>query len=109
MQRKKSHRNKLLITLVLFMVALSAVWTTTQADARGLVAQPLSNGLSPSDPGAIIASGDPDIGQGNAPANPTTKVLKMLRVGGVGGGHPFGDWVRWAGRIWATLFQRVAA
>jgi hypothetical protein len=105
-QSKKRHRNKLLIALVLFTVALGVVWTPSHADARGLNAQRSLVALSVSKPGPIIASGDPDIGQGNSPSNPNVKLLQLLRGGG--GGQCLGDWVRWAGRIWATLFQRGA-
>ena len=107
MQSKKRHRNKLLITLVLFTVAMGVVWTPSHADARGLNAQRLSSALSVSKPGPIITSGDPDIGQGSTPSNPDVKLLHLLLLGG-GGGQPFDDWVRRAGRIWATLFQRGA-
>jgi hypothetical protein len=106
-QRYRCHGNKLLIALVLFTVTLNAVWTPSQADARGLLSQP-SSSLSTSKPGPIIASGDPDIGQGNTPSNPTVKLLHQLLSGGNWGTHAFSDWVRWAGRIWATLFQRGA-
>jgi hypothetical protein len=96
------NRIKLLITLVLFTVVMAATWTATQADARGL-SPGASASLSVAKPGATVASGDPDAGQGyQAPG----QLLK--RIQRVPGGLTAADWVLWAGRIWATLYLRAA-
>jgi len=103
-----SHRIKLLITLVLFMVAVAATWTSSQVDARELSGSGTSGYLSVARPGATLASGDPDIGQGVAPPSPSLKQLNQPVVGeGSAKSRPLSEWVRWAGRIWATLYLRV--
>jgi len=108
-QRKDPNRIKLLVTLVLFMLAVTSAWWTSQADARGLSSPGASSHLSATRPGAGLASGDPDAGQGVAPPPPPTmKQLRSLQGGPKAGGTPLLDWVRWTGRIWATLNMRTA-
>jgi hypothetical protein len=102
------RRIKLLIALVLFTVALAAVWTSSQADARGLPSLGASSSLSAAKPGATVASGDPDIGQGCVPRPPSLKQSRQLPGGGNANGWTFGGWVRWIGRIWTTLYLRAA-
>jgi hypothetical protein len=102
------HRIKLLIALVLFTVALAAVWTSSQADARGLTSLGASSGLIATKPGATVASGDPDIGQGYVPHPPAQKQLHRLPWGGTAIGRTSDGWVQWIGRIWATLYLRAA-
>lgn len=96
------HRIKLLVTLVLFTVVLAAAWTATKADARGL-SPGASTAFSIAKPGATVTSGDPDAGQGYQPPGQTLK-----RIQRVPGGGTTADWVRWAGRIWVTLYLRAA-
>jgi hypothetical protein len=100
------HRIELLIALVLFTVVSAAVWTSSQADARGFVGPGASSHLSATRPGASPTSGDPDIGQGLTPQPP--KAPNKSSGGGNANGHGFGGWSHWAGRIWATLYMRAA-
>jgi hypothetical protein len=102
------HRIKLLITLVLFTVALAAVWTSSQAGARGLSGPGASSVLSANSPGATPAAGDPDIGQGIAPPPPTMKHMRRHPGSGTAKGQTLSEWVRWTGRIWVTLYLRAA-
>lgn len=109
MQRVICHRIKLLITLVLFTVALAAVWTTNQADARGLSGPGASSVLGVSKPGATTAAGDPDAGAGvSPPPPPTVKQNRLLPGRGNAGWMALTEWIRWAGRIWATIYLRAA-
>ncbi len=102
------HRTKLLVTLVLFTLAATSAWTTSPADARGLSGPGGSSHVSAMRPGAGLAAGDPDAGQGVIPPPPPS--LKQLRgTRGVETGRTgLIDWVRWTGRIWATLNLRAA-
>ena len=100
---------KLLVTLVLLMLAVTSAWLTSQADARGLSSPGASNRLVATRPGAGLACGDPDAGQGVAPPPPpTVKQQRWLQPGGTEAGMPLLDWVRWTGRIWATINLRAA-
>ena len=111
MHRTKHHRIKLLITLVLFTVAVAAVWMSTQADARGLMGPGASSVQSSARPGAQIASGEPDAGQGYTappPPPPQLKQSRWLPGNGDSRASTIIDWFRWAGRIWATLYLRAA-
>lgn len=101
---------KLLIALVLLILAATSAVMTSQADARGLSGPGASNYLSATCPGADIASGEPDAGTGGiAPQPPTNqKKLRELREGRGWAGAGLADWVQWTGRIWATLYLRVA-
>jgi hypothetical protein len=103
-QRTNRNRIKLLVTLVLFMLAVTSAWLTSQADARGLNSPGASNLVVATRPGAGLACGDPDAGQGVTPAPaPALKQLRWLPRGPKVAGTPLLDWVRWTGRIWATL------
>ena len=102
------HRIKLLITLVLFTVAVTAAWTSSQADAQGLLGPGASSILSATRPGATPASGDPDLGQGVVPRPPSLKHLRQLAGFGNPRGHTLIEWARWTSRIWATLYVRAA-
>ncbi len=105
----KQNRIKLLVTLVLFMLAVASACAASQADARGLPGPGASSFLSAAQPGAAPASGDPDVGQGIAPPPPQPMRRLLQQPGsGVARGPGFSDWVRWTGRIWATLFLRAA-
>jgi len=105
----KRIRIKLLITLVLFTLAVASAWTTSPADARGAVSPGASNHLSATKPGAVLASGDPDAGQGIVPPPPPSlKQARRLRGQGIVRGPAFIEWVQWTGRIWATLYLRAA-
>ena len=98
------HRIKLLITLVLFMVTVAAVWPSSQAEARGSKAPGASDLSSATRPYVAPLAGDPDIGQGGiAPPPPSLKHLKDVGDGN-GKSESLNEWVRWAGRIWATLY-----
>jgi hypothetical protein len=100
------HRIELLVTLVLFTVVSAAVWTSSQADARGLPGPGASSTLSATRPGAAPTSGDPDWGQGIAP--PPPKQPNRSSWDGKAKGHGFPGWFHWTGGIWATLYLRVA-
>jgi hypothetical protein len=102
------HRIKLLITLVLFTVAMAAVWTSSQAAARGLSGPGGSSGIGWTRPDATPASGDPDIGQGITPPPPGMKNVRLHPGEGIAKGRTFGEWVLWTGRIWASLYMRAA-
>jgi hypothetical protein len=52
--------------------------------------------------GPGFVSGDPDDGQGVAPPPPPAS-KSAIRTGSA----PLIDWVRWTGRIWATLYLRT--
>jgi hypothetical protein len=107
-QRTNRNRIKLLVTLVLFMLGVTGAWLTSQADARGLSSPGASSHLAATRPGASLACGDPDAGQGVAPQpTPSTKQLSQLPSGPQAGGVPLLEWVRWTGRIWATLNLRA--
>ena len=103
------HRIKLLITLVLFVLAATSAWMTSQAEARGPSGPGASSHQIAMRPGAGIAAGDPDAGQGVAPPPPPS--MKQLR-GLPGSGDSLRpwrvDWIQWTGRIWATLNLRTA-
>lgn len=101
------YRTKLLVTLVLWMLAVAGVWWTSQADARGLSSSGASSHSVATRPGAGLACGEPDAGQGVTPPTPNTKRLRSLDGGKVSSASMF-DWVRWTGRIWATLNLRDA-
>ena len=101
------NRIKLLVTLVLFTLAVTSIWMTSRADARGLPSPGASKFLSATRPDAAPASGDPDAGSGVAPPPPPG--MKQLRqLPGSGMAPALSDWVQWAGRIWATLYLRAA-
>ena len=106
-QRMNRHSIKLLVTLVLLILAATSAWMTSQAEARGLDSPGASSQLSAMRPDASLAAGDPDAGQGVAPPPPPS--MKQRR--GIGNGDPgrivLADWVRWTGRIWATLNLRT--
>ena len=101
------HRIKLLVTLVLFALAVTSVWMPSPADARGpgslgVWDQPVT---TPSD--ADISSGDPDAGQNIAPPPPPS--TKRSRPSSwSGSGLRTGGWFRWTSWIWATLSWRAA-
>ena len=108
MQRKNRNRIKLLVTLVLFILAATSAWMTSQADARELSSSGASSHLSATRPGAGLASGDPDAGSGVAPPPPPS--LKQLRQIGVSedpGRGSLSGWVRWTGRIWAMYLRTL--
>ena len=107
----KRHRIKLLITLVLFTLAAASAWTTSSADARGALGPGASGHLSATKPGATVTGGDPDTGQGAVPPPPSLKLKQCRPLPGrdAGGSPTLYDWVRWTGRIWATLYQRAAS
>lgn len=109
MQRTNRSRIKLLVTLVLFILAATSAWMTSQADARGLSGPGASSHVSASRPSVDLASGDPDDDQGVAPPPPpTTKDLRGTAASGGSAPRGIVDWVRWTGRIWATLYLRAA-
>jgi hypothetical protein len=102
------NRIKLLVTLVLFILAATSAWMTSQADARGLTGPGASSHLSASRPGVDLAAGDPDDDQGIAPQPPpNTKSIRGMAVGGSREPRAFVEWIRWTGRIWATLYLRA--
>lgn len=101
------HHIKLLVTLVLFVLAATSVWMTSQADARGLDSPGASSHLSAMRPGASLAAGDPDAGQGVAPPPPPSLKQRHGMGSGDSGRTVLVDWVRWTGRIWATLNLRT--
>lgn len=109
MQRTNRNRIKLLVTLVLFVLAATAAGITSQADARGHSSPGASTHVSATRPGADLASGDPDAGQGiTPPPLPSSTQCRQIRGSeGLGRGGLV-DWVRWTGRIWATLFLKAA-
>ena len=108
MQRTNRHRIKLLVTLVLFMLAVTGTWLTSQADARGLSSPGASSHLSATRPGAGLACGDPDTGQNvSPPPPPTTKQVRTLPGGVKAESTSLLEWIRWTGRIWATLNLRT--
>ena len=103
------HRIKLLVTLVLFVLAATSAWMTSQADARGLQSPGASSHLSAMRPGAGLASGDPDAGQGvTPPPPPSLKQLRGMPWMGDAGHAGLVDWALWTGRIWATLNLRAS-
>ena len=103
------NRIKLPVTLVLFALAVTSAWLASRADARGLSSPGASSHWVATRPGAGIASGDPDAGQGVAPAPPpAVKALHDTRVGGGRSSSDWSRWMLWTSRIWATLFQRAA-
>jgi hypothetical protein len=108
-QRTNRHRIKLLIALVLFILAATSAWMTSQADARGLSSPGASSHLSATRPGVDLAAGDPDDDQGVAPPPPpATKELRGMAGSRSPAPRGFVDWFRWTGRIWATLYLRAA-
>jgi hypothetical protein len=108
-QRTNRSRIKLLVILVLFVLAATSAWMTSQADARGHSSPGASSHLKATRPGADLASGDPDAGQGIVPKpTPGTNQMRQLRGSGDWGRGGLVDWVRWTGRIWATLYLRAA-
>lgn len=109
MRRTNRNRIKLLVTLVLFILAATSTWMTSQADARGQRSPGASSHFSAMRPGAGLAAGDPDDGQGVAPPPPpTTKQLRQIGGGASSGRDILLDWVRWTGRIWATLYLKAS-
>jgi len=108
-QRTNRNRIKLLVTLVLFVLAATSAWMTSQADARGHLSPGASSHVSATRPGADLASGDPDAGQGHAPPTlPSPNRLRQVRGSEDSGRGGLVDWVRWTGRIWATLYLKAA-
>src|SRR5215470_311916 len=103
-QRTNRNRIKLLVTLVLFTLAVTSTWWTSHADARGLSGSGASNVASATRPGAGLACGDPDGSQNGAapPPPPTTKQAKWLPSGPKSGVTLLTVWIQWTGRIWAT-------
>lgn len=110
MQGTNRKRIKLLITLVLFTMAVASTWWTSHADARGLSSSGTSGVSIATRPGASLACGDPDGSQSGVspPPPPTAKQAKWLLSGPKAGGMPLNGWVQWTGRIWATLGLRAA-
>ena len=109
MQRKNRFGIKLLVTLVLLILAATSAWMTSQADARGSTSPGASSHLSATRPGAGLAAGDPDGGQGvTPPPPPSMKQMGELQVSGDSARGVLLDWVRWTGRIWATLYLKAA-
>ena len=110
MQRTNRSRIKLLVTLVLFILAASSAWMTSQADARGHSGPGASSHLSATRPGADLAAGDPDAPDGGVapPPPPSMKRMGQLRGSGDSGRDGLMAWVRWTGRIWATLYLKAA-
>ena len=107
MQRMNPNRIKLLVTLVLFVLAATSSWMTSQADARGLWRPDASSHSVATRPDVDLASGDPDAGQGVLPPPPVVSPTKMTESGAWSGLRP-SEWVRWTSRIWKTLFPRAA-
>jgi len=108
-QRTNRNRIKLLVTLVLFILAATSAWMTSQADARGHSSPGASSHVSTTRPGADLASGDPDAGQGiKPPPIPDANQLRQIRGNEDSGRGGLVDWVRWTGRIWATLYLKAA-
>jgi hypothetical protein len=108
-QGTNRNRIKLLVTLVLFTMAVTSTWWASHADARGL-SSPGTSGVSiATRPGASLACGDPDGSQHGVepPPPPTTKQAKWLPGGPKAGGMPLNGWIQWTGRIWATLRLRT--
>ena len=108
MQGMNRNRTKLLVTLVLFTLAVASTWWAPQADARGLSSSGTSGVSIAARPGAGLACGDPDGSQVSPPPPPTAKQSKWLPSGPKAGGMPLNGWVQWTGRIWATLGLRAA-
>jgi hypothetical protein len=101
-------RIKLLVALVLFILAATSVWMTSQADARGQSSPSASSHFVATRPGAGLAAGDPDAGSGVAPPPPPcVKQLRQLRSSEELGRGGLAGWVQWTGRIWATLYQKA--
>lgn len=109
MQRTKRDRIKLLITLVLFSLVVASAWVTSPAAAGGALGPAAPREVGATKPGATIASGEPDAGQGTLPPPPTVKLKALRQIPGREGAYlgPF-EWVRWTSRIWATLNPRAA-
>ena len=110
MQRMNLNGIKLLVTLVLFVLAATSTWMTSQADARGQQSPGASSHFSAMRPGAGILAGEPDATGGGIapPPPPTTKQMTQQRAeGGMGRGDLAG-WLRWTGRIWATLYLKAS-
>jgi len=107
-QRKNRHGIQLLVTLVLFVLAATGAWMTSKADAHGLSGPDTSTAMTATRSGVDLVSGDPDAGQGVEPARAPT--MKQNR-GAMGprdwARATLGDWIGWAGRIWATLYLRL--
>ena len=102
------NRIKLLVTLVLFILAATSAWMTSQADARGHSSPGASSHLSATRPGAGLAAGDPDAGSGVAPPPPpSVKQLRQIEGSEDSGRGGLVGWVRWTGRIWATLYLKA--
>jgi hypothetical protein len=104
----KPHRNKLLITLVLFMVVLAAAWMPSRSEASGILSPQIWNLVDGPNQDVTITTGDPDIGQGIGHQSPSLKRMHRLLPGGDARPATFAEWVRWTSRIWATLHLRVA-
>ena len=108
MQRKNRHRIKLLVTLVLFILAATSTWMTSQADARGHQGPGASYHLSATRPGAGILAGEPDAGSGIVPPPPPTmKQLSHQRMESGSSRGSLAPWFQWTGRIWATLYLKA--
>ena len=101
------HGNKLLITLVLFIVALITLWTPSRVYSSGGSGTTASIVARVVQQGPVCAAGDPDIGQNfSTPAKTLKRISRHLTPGSLGL-STFGDWVRWTGWIWATLYLRA--
>jgi hypothetical protein len=108
-QRTNRNRIKLLVTLVLFTLAVASSWCAPHADARGLSSPGTSAVSITARPGAGLACGDPDGSQTGVtpPPPPTTKQAKWLPSGPKAGAASLNVWVQWTSRIWATLGLRT--
>jgi hypothetical protein len=107
-QRTNRSRIKLLVTLVLFILAATSAWMTSQADARGHSGPGASSHLSATRPGADLAAGDPDAGSGVAPPPPPSlKQMRQTCASEDSGRGGLVGWVQWTGRIWATLYLKA--
>lgn len=105
MQRTSHIRIKLLVTLVLFTLAVASDWMVSSADARGLPGPGASSHFVSTRPGALPHAGDPDTGQPvSTPPPPGMKGAESVS----GEGPSLANWVQWASRIWATLMLRYA-
>ena len=101
------NRIKLLVTLVLFILVATSAWMTSQADARGNSSPGASSHFVATRPGAGLAAGDPDGGSGITPPPPPSLRQSRQVDGGEGLGRVSpGEWIRWTGRIWATLYLK---
>jgi len=106
----KSHRIRLLVTLVLFAVIVAATWTTSPAHARPYQTGAPSistSGLSSlglTKTGAPISGSEPDVGSQKNP--PATRDFSSPSVAGLPTLNRV--WNEWASRIWLSLFWIAA-